>query len=219
MARVGITDVALRDGHQSLFATRMLTSDMLPAGKLMDKVGFWSVETWGGATFDSCIRYLNEDPWERLARLKEAMPHTPQQMLLRGQNLLGYRHYADDVVEAFVALAARRGVDVFRVFDALNDPRNLATSIRAVKKAGCHAQATISYAVTPVHTRAAYIALAREFKTMGADSICIKDMAGLLKPYDVHTLVAALKAEVGLPVQVHTHATTGMSVATLLKAV
>lgn len=219
MARVGITDVALRDAHQSLFATRMLTADMLPAGKLMDRVGYWSVETWGGATFDTCIRYLNEDPWERLARLKEVMPRTPQQMLLRGQNLLGYRHYADDVVEAFVALAARRGVDVFRIFDALNDPRNLATSIRAVKKAGRHAQATISYAVTPVHTPAAYLALAREFKTMGADSICIKDMAGLLKPYDAHALVAALKSEIGLPVQVHTHATTGMAVATLLKAI
>jgi oxaloacetate decarboxylase alpha subunit len=219
MARIGITDVALRDAHQSLFATRMLTADMIPVGGLMDRVGYWSVETWGGATFDTCIRFLNEDPWERLKQLKSIMPHTPQQMLLRGQNLLGYRHYADDVVEAFVARAAHHGVSVFRIFDALNDPRNFATSIRAVKKAGQHAQATISYATSPVHTNEAYVALARELKAMGADSLCIKDMAGLLKPYHGSELVAALKREVGLPVQLHTHSTTGMSVATLVKAI
>jgi len=219
MGRIGITDVALRDAHQSLFATRMLSADMIPVGGLMDRVGYWSVETWGGATFDTCIRFLNEDPWERLKQLKAVMPRTPQQMLLRGQNLVGYRHYADDVVEAFVARAAHHGVAVFRIFDALNDPRNLLTSIRAVKQAGQHAQATISYATSPVHTQEAYVALARELKAMGADSICVKDMAGLLKPYDAGKLVAALKREVGLPIHVHTHSTTGMSVATLVKAI
>lgn len=219
MARVGITDVALRDAHQSLFATRMLTADMLPVGALLDNVGYWSLETWGGATFDTCIRFLNEDPWDRLKQLRAVMPHTPQQMLLRGQNLLGYRHYADDVVEAFVARAAHHGVAVFRIFDALNDPRNFITSIRAVKKAGRHAQATISYATSPVHTKEAYVALGRELKVMGADSICIKDMAGLLKPYHAAELIKALKTEVGLPVHVHTHSTTGMSVATLVKSV
>lgn len=219
MAKVGITDVAFRDAHQSLFATRMLTVDMLQVAALMDQVGFWSLETWGGATFDTCIRFLNEDPWARLKSLQTALPNTPQQMLLRGQNLLGYRHYADDVVDAFVECAARHGVAVFRVFDALNDPRNLQASLRAVKRVGKHAQATISYAVSPVHTLAVYLQLARELKTMGADSICIKDMAGLLKPYAAFELVQLLKRETGLPVQVHTHATTGMSVATLVKAI
>lgn len=219
MGRIGITDVALRDAHQSLFATRMLSADMVPVGGLMDRVGYWSVETWGGATFDTCIRFLNEDPWERLKQLKAVMPRTPQQMLLRGQNLVGYRHYADDVVEAFVARAAHHGVSVFRIFDALNDPRNLRTSIRAVKQAGQHAQATLSYATSPVHTTAAYVALARELKALGADSICVKDMAGLLKPYDASALVEALRREVGLPIHVHTHSTTGMSVATLIKAI
>lgn len=219
MARIGITDVALRDAHQSLFATRMLTSDMIPVSGLLDRVGYWSLETWGGATYDACIRFLNEDPWERLRQLKAEMPQTRQQMLLRGQNLLGYRHYADDVVDAFVLRAAHHGIDVFRIFDALNDPRNFQTSIRAVRKAGRHAQATISYATSPVHTRDSYIALARELQSMGADSICIKDMAGLLKPYDAAELVRGLKENVGLPVHVHTHSTTGMSVATLLKAV
>lgn len=219
MARVRITDLTLRDAHQSLFATRMLTADMLPAAAQLDGAGFWSLETWGGATFDSCIRFLNEDPWERIRQLKAAMPKTPMQMLLRGQNLLGYRHYADDVVEAFVERAAVHGVDVFRVFDALNDARNMRTSFKAVKKAGKHAQATISYATSPVHTLEAYIALARELQHMGADSLCIKDMAGLLKPYAAYALVKALKKAVDLPVQIHSHATTGMSVATLVKAV
>ena len=219
MARVRITDLTLRDAHQSLFATRMLTSDMLPAAAQLDAAGFWSLETWGGATFDSCIRFLNEDPWERIRQLKAAMPKTPMQMLLRGQNLLGYRHYADDVVEAFVERAAANGVDVFRVFDALNDARNMQTSLKAVKKAGKHAQATISYATSPVHTLEAYVALARELERMGADSLCIKDMAGLLKPYAAFELVKALKKAVGLPIQIHSHATTGMSVATLVKAV
>jgi oxaloacetate decarboxylase alpha subunit len=219
MARVHITDLTLRDAHQSLFATRMLTSDMLPAAAQLDNAGFWSLETWGGATFDSCIRFLNEDPWERIRQLKAAMPKTPMQMLLRGQNLLGYRHYADDVVEAFVERAAANGVDVFRVFDALNDARNMQTSFKAVKKAGKHAQATISFATSPVHTLEAYVALARELQAMGADSLCIKDMAGLLKPYAAYELVKALKKAVDLPVQIHSHATTGMSVATLVKAV
>jgi oxaloacetate decarboxylase alpha subunit len=219
MARIGITDVAMRDAHQSLFATRMLTSDMESVAELMDQVGYWSLETWGGATFDACIRYLNEDPWERIERLSKAMPNTPMQMLLRGQNLLGYRHYADDVVDAFVDCAAHHGVRVFRVFDALNDPRNLATSMRAVKRTGHHAQATISYAVSPVHTLEKYIALAMDLKKMGADSICIKDMSGLLRPYDAEALVKALNREVSLPVHLHTHATTGMSVATLLKGI
>ncbi len=219
MARVHITDLTLRDAHQSLFATRMLTADMLPMAAQLDGAGFWSLETWGGATFDSCIRFLNEDPWERIRKLKAAMPRTPMQMLLRGQNLLGYRHYADDVVEAFVELAAANGVDVFRVFDALNDVRNMQTSFKAVKKAGKHAQATISYATSPVHTLESYVALARELKQIGADSLCIKDMAGLLKPYAAYALVKALKKAVDLPIQIHSHATTGMSVATLVKAV
>jgi oxaloacetate decarboxylase alpha subunit len=214
---VQITELALRDAHQSLFATRMVTRDMLPVAAQLDRVGFWSLETWGGATFDSCLRFLNEDPWERIRALKAAMPKTPMQMLLRGQNLLGYRHYADDVVECFVDRAAANGVDVFRVFDALNDPRNLQTSMRAVRKAGKHAQAAISYALTPVHTLDLYVGLARELREMGADSICIKDMAGLLKPYDAFELVKALRQATGLPVHLHSHATTGMSVATLVK--
>jgi oxaloacetate decarboxylase alpha subunit len=219
MARIRITDLTLRDAHQSLFATRMLTEDMLPVAKQFDRAGFWSLETWGGATFDSCIRFLNEDPWVRIRTLKAAMPNTPMQMLLRGQNLLGYRHYGDDVVEAFVERAAVNGVDVFRVFDALNDARNMITSIKAVKKAGKHAQGTISYATSPVHSIDSFVALARELQQMGADSLCIKDMAGLLKPYDAYALVKALKKAVDLPIQIHSHATTGMSVATLVKAI
>jgi oxaloacetate decarboxylase alpha subunit len=219
MSKIGITELVLRDGHQSLLATRMMLADMLPIADRMDRVGFWSLETWGGATFDSCIRFLNEDPWERLRKLKAAYPKTRMQMLLRGQNLLGYRHYADDVVRKFVERAAANGVEVFRVFDALNDTRNLRTSIEAVKKAGKHAQGTLSYATSPVHTRESYLALAQDLKTMGVDSICIKDMAGLLKPYEAAHLVAALRKEVGIPLSVHSHATTGMSVATLVKAV
>lgn len=219
MPKVKITDLILRDAHQSLLATRMLTSDMLPIAGKLDKVGYWSMEVWGGATFDSCIRFLNEDPWERIRNIKKALPNTRTQMLLRAQNILGYRHYADDVVEKFVERAAINGVDVFRIFDALNDPRNLQTAIKAVKKAGKHAQAAISYTVSPVHTIDAYIELAKEFKKMGADSICIKDMASLLTPYTAFELVKGLKKEVGLPVDVHCHATTGMAVATLVKAI
>lgn len=218
MAGIKISELVLRDAHQSLFATRMLTSDMLPITGLLDKVGYWSIESWGGATFDTCIRFLNEDPWERIRKLKAAMPNTPQQMLLRGQTILGYRNYADDVVEKCVERMAINGVDIFRIFDALNDPRNLMVPMKAVKKMGKHAQAAISYAVSPVHTIEGYVNLAREFADMGAESICIKDMASLLKPYDAYKLVKAIKNEVGLPVHIHSHATTGMSVATLVKA-
>ena len=219
MAKIGITELVLRDAHQSLLATRMMLADMIPVAERLDRVGFWSLETWGGATFDTCIRFLNEDPWDRLRKLKAAMPDVHQQMLLRGQNLLGYRHYADDTVEAFVDLAARNGVDVFRVFDALNDVRNLGTAMRAVKKAGKHAQAAISYAVTPEHTVERYAQLAVEMQKLGADSICIKDMAGLLKPYQAAELTRAICSRVSLPLHIHSHATTGMSVASLVKAV
>ena len=218
MKGIKISDLVLRDAHQSLLATRMVTSDMLPVCSQLDKVGFYSLEAWGGATYDSCIRFLNEDPWERLRSLKKALPNTPIMMLLRGQNLLGYRHYADDVVEKFVHAAAKNGVDVFRIFDALNDPRNLKKAMEAAKKTGKHVQATISYAVTPVHTLDVYVALGKELLAMGADSICIKDMAGLLKPYDADALIKALKNKMDIPIQLHSHATTGMSVATLVKA-
>lgn len=217
--KIAVTDVALRDGHQSLLATRMLTSDMLKIAEKMDKVGYWSLETWGGATFDSCIRFLNEDPWERIRNLKKAMPNTKMQMLLRGQNLLGYRHYADDVVEKFVETAVKNGVEVFRVFDALNDTRNMKASFDAIKKQKAHIQGCISYAVTPVHTIEKYAELAAELEKMGADSICIKDMSGLLKPYIAEELVKAIKQKTSLPLSVHSHSTTGMSVATLIKAI
>lgn len=217
--KIAVTDVALRDGHQSLLATRMLTSDMLKIAEKMDKVGYWSLETWGGATFDSCIRFLNEDPWERIRNLKKAMPNTKMQMLLRGQNLLGYRHYADDVVEKFVETAVKNGVEVFRVFDALNDTRNMKASFDAIKKQKAHIQGCISYAVTPVHTIEKYAELAAELEKMGADSICIKDMSGLLKPYIAEELVKAIKKKTSLPLSVHSHSTTGMSVATLIKAI
>jgi len=215
---LGITDVILRDAHQSLLATRMRLDDMLPIAEKLDKVGFWSLESWGGATFDSCIRYLGEDPWERIRELKKVMPNTPQQMLLRGQNLLGYRHYADDVVERFVERAAENGVDVFRIFDAMNDPRNLATAIKAVRKTGKHAQGTISYTTSPVHTVEMWVELAKEVADMGADSIAIKDMAGILKPYVAFDLVSRLKKELDIPIHMQCHATTGMSTATALKA-
>ena len=215
---LGITDVVLRDAHQSLFATRLRLDDMLPIAEKLDRVGFWSLESWGGATFDACIRYLGEDPWERIRALKAAMPHTPQQMLLRGQNLLGYRHYADDVVDRFVERARTNGVDVFRVFDAMNDPRNLERAIRAVRKVEGHAQGTLSYTMSPVHTLDGWVALGRTIAAMGADSLCIKDMAGLLKPYDAYELVTKLKAAVDIPIHMQCHATTGMSTATAIKA-
>lgn len=216
--KVMISDLVLRDAHQSLHATRMTTADMLPACSRLDAIGYSSLEAWGGATFDTCIRFLNEDPWSRLKTLHKALPNTPIMMLLRGQNLLGYRHYADDVVDKFVETAAVNGIGVFRIFDALNDPRNLKRAADAAKKTGKHVQMAISYATTPYHTVKKYAELAASFAEYGADSICVKDMAGLLKPYDAYELVKAIKKQVDIPVQVHTHATTGMSVATLVKA-
>ena len=216
---LGLTDVVLRDAHQSLLATRMRTDDMLPIAEKLDQVGFWSLESWGGATFDACIRYLGEDPWERIRKLKAAMPNTPQQMLLRGQNILGYRHYADDVVYKFVERAAFNGVDVFRIFDAMNDMRNLRTAIAATLDVDKHAQGTISYTVSPVHTMQAWVDLGRQIEDMGAHSIAIKDMAGLLRPYDAFELVSRLKESVNLPIHMQCHATTGMSTATYLKAI
>lgn len=216
---LGITDVVLRDAHQSILATRVRLEDMLPIAGKLDQVGFWSVESWGGATFDACIRYLGEDPWERIRELKRAMPNTRQQMLLRGQNLLGYRHYADDVVEKFVERAAVNGVDVFRVFDAMNDPRNLETALRAVKQQGKHAQGTISYTTSPVHTLEMWVDLAKKIEDMGADSVAIKDMAGILTPYIAYELVSRLKASLSIPVHMQCHATAGLSTAAILKAV
>jgi oxaloacetate decarboxylase alpha subunit len=216
---LGITDVVLRDAHQSLFATRLRLHDMLPIAEKLDQVGFWSLESWGGATFDACIRYLGEDPWERLRELKKAMPNTPLQMLFRGQNILGYRHYADDIVDRFVERAAVNGIDIFRVFDAMNDPRNLERAIRAVRKQGKHAQGALSYTISPVHALDGWLALARQLADMGADSIAIKDMAGLLTPYAAFELVSSLKKTVDIPIHMHCHATTGMATATYLKAV
>lgn len=217
--KINVTDTVLRDAHQSLLATRMRTEDMLPICDKLDKVGYWSLEVWGGATFDSCVRFLKEDPWERLRKLKAALPNTRLQMLLRGQNLLGYRHYSDDVVRAFVAKAAVNGIDVFRIFDAMNDVRNLRTAIEAVKAAGKHAQGTIAYTTSPVHTIEAFVEQARAMQAMGIDSIAIKDMAGLLTPYATFELVKALKAEVDLPVFIHSHDTAGLGSMCQLKAI
>ena len=216
---LGITDVVLRDAHQSLFATRLRIDDMLPIAEKLDQVGYWSLESWGGATFDSCIRFIGEDPWDRIRELKKAMPNTPQQMLLRGQNLLGYRHYADDVVSKFVERAATNGVDVFRIFDAMNDPRNLETAIKAVKGMGKHAQGTISYTKSHVHTTKNWVDYAKRLEDMGAESIAIKDMSGILTPYDAFELVSLLKAQTDLEVQLHAHATSGLSDMTILKSI
>ena len=213
---LGITEVVLRDAHQSLFATRMRIDDMLPIAEKLDQVGFWSIESWGGATFDACIRYLGEDPWDRIRALKKVMPNTPQQMLFRGQNILGYRHYADDVVEKFVERAAHNGVDIFRVFDAMNDMRNIETALKSVVKVGKHAQGTISYTRSPVHTIDKWVDQGKQIEDMGAHSIVIKDMAGLLKPYDGFELVTKLKAACDIPIQLHAHATTGLAHATIL---
>jgi len=204
-----IMETALRDAHQSLFATRMRMDDAVKAAPLLDKVGYASLEAWGGATFDACLRFLNEDPFERLRRLKAAAPHTPIQMLLRGQNLVGYRNYADDVVDFFVAVSAKNGVDIFRVFDALNDTRNMMRPLQAVKKAGKHAQAAISYTTSPVHTTAKFVEMVKELKDMGADSIAIKDMSGVIMPKTAYELVKAIREQVGLPVQLHSHCTAG----------
>ena len=216
-AALGITEVVLRDAHQSLFATRMRIDDMLPIAEKLDQIGYWSMESWGGATFDSCIRFLGEDPWDRIREIKKAMPNTPQQMLFRGQNILGYRHYADDVVEKFVERAAINGIDVFRVFDAMNDMRNLETALRAVVQVGKHAQGTISYTVSPVHTIDRWVDMGRQLEDAGAHSICIKDMAGLLTPYTGFELVSKLKQAVSIPLQLHVHATTGLSTSTIMK--
>lgn len=217
--KITVTDTVLRDAHQSLLATRMRTEDMLPICDKLDRVGYWSLEVWGGATFDSCVRFLKEDPWERLRQLKAALPNTRLQMLLRGQNLLGYRHYSDDVVKAFVAKAAVNGIDVFRIFDAMNDVRNLRVAIEAVKAAGKHAQGTIAYTTSPVHTTDAFVAQAKAMQAMGIDSIAIKDMAGLLTPYATFELVKALKSEVDLPVFIHSHDTAGLGAMCQLKAI
>ncbi|WP_348528907.1 sodium-extruding oxaloacetate decarboxylase subunit alpha [Methanothrix sp.] len=211
MGRVMLTETVFRDAHQSLLATRMRTRDMLPIAEKMDQVGFFSLEVWGGATFDSCIRYLNEDPWERLRSLKRAMPNTPIQMLLRGQNLVGYRHYADDVVDKFVEQAAKNGVDIFRIFDAVNDIRNMERSIKAVKKMEKHVQAGISYTISPVHSNEQFAQFAVQLAELGCDSICIKDMAGLISPKNAYDLIRAIKKEVSLPVNLHTHCTSGMA--------
>jgi pyruvate carboxylase subunit B len=219
MAKVHVTDLVLRDGHQSLIATRMRTEDMLPICPKLDQVGFWSLEAWGGATFDACVRFLKEDPWERLRKLRRALPNTRINMLLRGQNLLGYRHYADDVVREFVRKAADNGVDVFRVFDAMNDTRNLRVALEAVKKTGKHAQGTVCYTISPVHDIDYFVTMAKELADMGVDSIAIKDMAGLLTPYVAYDLVKAIKTATGLPVNTHSHATAGLSAMVHLKAV
>ena len=216
---LGITDVVLRDAHQSLLATRMRIDDMLPIADKLDKVGFWSLESWGGATFDACIRYLGEDPWDRIREFKKAMPNTPQQMLFRGQNILGYRHYADDLVEKFVERAAFNGVDVFRVFDAMNDMRNLECAIAAVRAQDKHAQGTISFTISPVYTINSWLDMGRRIEDMGADSLCIKDMAGLLRPYVAYELVSKLKKSLSIPIHMQCHATTGLSTATYLKAI
>lgn len=216
---LALTELVLRDAHQSLLATRMRVEDMLPIAEKLDKAGFWSVESWGGATFDACIRYLGEDPWERIRKLKAAMPNTRQQMLLRGQNLLGYRHYADDVVTRFVERAHESGVDVFRIFDAMNDIRNLKTAIKATIDSGAHAQGTISYTVSPVHNLKLWLEMAKQLEDLGVHSICVKDMAGLLKPYECEALISGLKETVNVPIAMQCHATTGLSTATYQKAI
>lgn len=219
MAQVHVSELVLRDGHQSLIATRLRTDDMLPICSKLDEIGFWSLEAWGGATFDTCVRYLKEDPWERLKKLRKALPNSRIQMLLRGQNLLGYRHYSDDVVRAFVKQAADTGVDVFRVFDAMNDTRNLRVSIEAVKKHGKHAEGTISYTTSPVHDIDYFVAMAKELEAMGSDTIAIKDMAGLLTPQSTTDLVKAIRAAIKLPIHLHSHATSGLASMCLLKGV
>lgn len=216
---LGITELVLRDGHQSLLATRMRIDDLLPIAEKLDRVGYWSAELWGGATFDSCIRFLGEDPWERLRLLTKAMPNTRSQMLLRGQNLLGYRHYADDVVKSFVEHAAKNGMDVFRIFDAMNDIRNLETAVKATIACGKHAQGTMSYTVSPVHTLDMWVDMGKELEDLGCHSICIKDMSGLLKPFVAEEIITRLKESVTIPISLHCHATTGMSTATIVKAV
>ncbi len=219
MAKVKICETVLRDSHQSLIATRMRTEEMLPILEQMDKIGYHALEAWGGATFDSCLRFLDEDPWDRLRKIRAQVKNTKLQMLFRGQNILGYRHYSDDVVEYFVQKSIANGIDILRIFDALNDARNLKTAINATKKEGGHVQAAISYTTSPVHTNASFAKFAKQLEEMGADSICIKDMAGLLKPYDAYELVKLIKKKVKIPVQLHTHYTSGLASMTILKAI
>ncbi len=216
---VKIMETVLRDSHQSLLATRMSTPDMLPILDSLNEVGYYSMEVWGGATFDACLRFLNEDPWERLRTIRSHIKNSKLQMLFRGQNILGYRHYADDVVEYFVQKSIANGIDIVRIFDALNDPRNLKTAINATKREGGHVQAALSYTTGPVYTNEYYAKYAKQLEEMGADSICIKDMAGLLKPYDAYDLVKAIKETVKVPVQLHTHYTSGLASMTLMKAI
>ncbi|MDR2932469.1 MAG: pyruvate carboxylase subunit B, partial [Oscillospiraceae bacterium] len=218
MAKIKITETVLRDAHQSLIATRMTIDEMLPMLEDLDKVGFYSAEVWGGATFDSCIRFLDEDPWDRLRTIRRFMPNTKLQMLFRGQNMLGYRHYADDVVEYFIQKTVSNGIDILRIFDALNDIRNLETAIKATKKEGAHLQAAISYTLSPVHNVDYFIQYAKQLEDTGADSICIKDMAGLITPYTAYELVKSLKEAVKIPIQLHTHYTSGMASMACLKA-
>lgn len=219
MSRVKITETVLRDAHQSLIATRMTTDEMLPMIEMLDDIGYNALEAWGGATFDSCLRFLNEDPWERLRKIKAKAKKTPLQMLFRGQNILGYRHYADDVVEYFVQKCVANGIDIIRIFDALNDVRNLETAINATKKEKGHVQATLSYTISPVHNNESFVKLAKDLENMGADSICIKDMAGLLTPYVAYDLVKDIKSSVNIPIELHTHYTSGVASMTYLKAI
>ena len=219
MSKVKITETILRDAHQSLIATRMTTEEMLPMIEKLDDIGYNALEAWGGATFDSCLRFLNEDPWERLRKIKDKAKKTPLQMLFRGQNILGYRHYADDVVEYFVQKCIANGIDIIRIFDALNDVRNLETAINATKKEKGHVQATLSYTISPVHNNESFVKLAKDLENMGADSICIKDMAGLLTPYVAYDLVKDIKAAVKVPIELHTHYTSGVASMTYLKAI
>lgn len=219
MARIKITETVLRDGHQSLIATRMRLEEMLPVLELMDKVGYHSLEMWGGATFDTCLRFLDEDPWERLRVIKSKLKNTKLQMLLRGQNILGYKNYADDVVEEFVRLSIKNGIDIIRIFDALNDLRNIETAVKATKKYGGHAQGTVVYTISPIHNIDLYVDLARQVQDMGCDSLCIKDMSGILTPYYGYDLIKALKKHISIPIQLHTHFTSGMTDMTYLKAI
>lgn len=219
MAKVGVTETVLRDGHQSLIATRMTTEEMLPVLETLDNIGYNALEMWGGATYDACIRFLDEDPWDRLRIIRKKVKNTKLQMLLRGQNLLGYRHYADDVVDEFVDKAVSNGIDVIRIFDALNDMRNIERAIKATKKCGAHAQGTMSYTISPIHTNEIFVNLAKEIEQMGADSVCIKDMAGLLDPYNTYRLVKDIKAAISIPLEIHTHATSGLGSLTYMKAI
>lgn len=219
MSNLGITEVVLRDGNQSLLATRITLEDLIPAAEKLDEIGYWSIESWGGATFDVCLRHLNEDPWERLRELKKAMPKTKQQMLLRGQNLVGYKHFSDQIVSKFINKSAENGIDVFRIFDALNDIQNIKFSLQEVRANNKHAQAAMAYTTSPIHDLQYWIDLAKSMEDLGVDSIAIKDMAGILKPNDAYSLVSKLKQEISVPIHMQTHATTGMSAATNLKAI